>query len=47
MRLVLVSMSLGVLALLAGGCQKNGSAEQAGEEIKEAGKEASDAIKGD
>jgi hypothetical protein len=33
MRLVLVSMSLGILAVLAAGCERKGSAEQAGEEI--------------
>ena len=45
MRLVIASMSLGILGLLAGGCDKNGSAEQAGEELDAAMEEVKDGMK--
>ena len=45
MRLVLMSMSLTVLALLAAGCEKQGSAEQVGEELDAAMEEVKDGMK--
>ena len=45
MRLALLSMSLAVLALLAAGCEKQGAAEQVGEEIDAAMEEVKDGVK--